>query len=93
VRPAEGHDAACPRGRGERLEAAWKKWNHTHGALTFDVVLHGREGIARSGYKYLARSKSYGRAPGSTEAPASAWELTLLDDSEGDFVAPQYEAL
>jgi hypothetical protein len=77
----------------ERLEALWKQWNHMHGALTFDVLLHGREGIARSGYKYLAQFKSYGRAPGSTEAPASAWELTLLDDSDGDFVAQQYEAL
>lgn len=76
----------------DRLEAAWKKWHHLHGALTFDVLLHGREGIARSGYKYIATTKCYGRAPDNTEAPASTWELTLLDD-ESDFIAQQYEAL
>jgi hypothetical protein len=76
-----------------RLAAAWKKWSHMHGALTFDVLLHGREGIARSGYKYIAEHKSYGHAPGRTDAPASTWELTLLDDNEADFIAQQYEAL
>lgn len=75
-----------------RLAAVWKKWNHMHGALTFDILLHGKEGIARSGYKYIVENKCYGRAPGSTEAPASSWELTLLDD-EPAFIAQQNEAL
>jgi hypothetical protein len=77
----------------DRLAAVWTKWRETHGAQRFDILLHGREGIARSGYKYIAKHKSYGRAPGSTEAPVSAWELTLLDDDEADFIAQQYEAL
>ena len=64
-----------------------------HGAMTFDVLLHGREGIARSGYKYIAADKCYGHAPGNTEAPATAWELTLLDDDAGAFISQQYEAL
>ena len=80
-------------GARDRLAAAWKKWRHLHGASTFDVLLHGREGIARSGYKYIAKQKSYGRAPGSTDAPATVWELTLLDDDEAAFIAQQYEAL
>ena len=77
----------------ERLVAVWKKWNHMHGSRTFDVLLHGREGIARSGYKYIEANKSYGRADGSTEAPSSQWELTLLDPDDADFIAQQYEAL
>lgn len=75
-----------------RLSAVWTTWKHMHGALTFDVLLHGKEGIARSGYKYIAQTKCYGRAPGSTDAPVSSWELTLLDD-EPEFVAQQNEAL
>ena len=75
-----------------RLEAVFRKWSRTHGALTFDVLLHGKAGIARSGYKYIAKYKSYGRDPGSTEAPASSWELTLLDN-EPEFIAQQHEAL
>lgn len=76
-----------------RLAAAVAKWKHLHGADTYDVLLHGREGIARSGYKYVAARKGYGRAPGSTDAPASQHELELLDPDDGDFVAQQYEAL
>jgi hypothetical protein len=86
VPPAEAQAAT------RRLEAMWKKWSHMHGALRFDILLHGKEGVARSGYKYIAATKSYGRAPGSTEAPLSSWELTLLDD-EPAFIAQQYAAL
>jgi hypothetical protein len=75
-----------------RLSAVFEQWSHMHGALRFDVLLHGKEGVVRSGYKYLVKFKSYGREPGSTEAPMSSWELTLLDD-EPAFIAQQHEAL
>jgi hypothetical protein len=77
----------------DRLAAAYKKWSHMHGAQRFDILLHGREGIARSGYKYIAKTKCYGRAPGDTDAPVTAWELMLLDHDDADFIAQQYEAL
>jgi hypothetical protein len=63
-----------------------------HGAKTLDILLHGTEGIVRSGYKYIAKYKSYGSDPGNTEAPVSSWQLTLLDD-EPAYIAQQHEAL
>lgn len=74
-----------------RIAAVFEKWKEMHGAQTFDILLHGKEGIRRNGYKYIAKYKSYGNEEGFA-APSSSWELTLLDN-EPAFIAQQHEAL
>ncbi|MFO0710828.1 MAG: hypothetical protein U0353_13365 [Sandaracinus sp.] len=72
------------------LEAILKKRNATHAAARLDVMLHGREGIARRGYKYSPKSKCFQTS--DRDEPSNAQDL-LFCDGDADFVASQFAAL
>jgi hypothetical protein len=72
------------------LEAILKKRNATHAAARLDVMLHGREGIARRGYKYSPKSKCF--QTNDSADPSNAQDLLFCDD-DADFVASQFAAL
>jgi hypothetical protein len=73
-----------------RLEALFAKKGDEYGAAALDIMLHGRAGIARSGYKYSTKFKSYQRNDSSD--PSNVSDLCFCD-GEGEFVAQQFAAL
>lgn len=75
----------------DRLEALYAARQRRHGSLELDVLLHGKEGIVRSGYKYIKETDSYGRQPGS-DAPVSAYQLLYLD-GEADYIVSSQRRL
>lgn len=74
----------------ERLEALFISQEPTYGTAPFDIMLHGRQGIARRGYKYSTKFKSYQR--NDSADPSNVQDLCLCD-GEGAFVAQQFAAL
>lgn len=71
-------------------QAKIHKW---YGGAKLDILLHGREGIRRSGYKYSVEYKSYGtHRKGGEDDPSNTTDRCYLDEDR-DFVAQQYEAL
>jgi hypothetical protein len=84
VPPAE-HAAAIA-----RLEALYKKKAGMHGAHALDILLHGREGIRRSGYKYNPASDCYGTS--DSDEPVSTSQLQLVA-GEPEFLADSVRRL
>jgi hypothetical protein len=74
-----------------RLEALCATRASRHGALRLDVLLHGKEGILRSGYKYDEAQDCYGHLPG-VDAPPSSSDLILLN-GEAEAICHWQEAL
>lgn len=74
----------------ERLEALLERSQKEYGAAQLDIMLHGREGIARCGYKYSTLYKSYQRSP--NDEPSNVADLCYCD-GDGEFVAQQLAAL
>ena len=74
----------------ERLEVLFEKRKKTHAGATLDILLHGREGIARSGYKYSVKFKSFQRNDSSD--PSNVHDLCFCDDDQA-IVAAQFHAL
>jgi hypothetical protein len=73
-----------------RLEELFKQQPKSYGTAPLDIMLHGREGIARSGYKYSTKFRSYQRNDSSD--PSNVVDLCVCDD-DGEFVAQQFAAL
>lgn len=73
-----------------RLEALLTAKATTYGADPLDIMLHGREGIARSGYKYSTKFRSYQR--NDSADPSNVDDLCYCD-GDGAFVAQQFAAL
>lgn len=73
-----------------RLEMLFEKKKMMFAAANLDIALHGREGIARVGYKYSTTYKSYGRS--DKDEPSNVVDLCFCD-GEPEFVASQFAAL
>ncbi|MDP3504312.1 MAG: hypothetical protein Q8S33_28505 [Myxococcales bacterium] len=73
-----------------RLEALFQKKQKMFAAANLDILLHGREGIARVGYKYSVKFKSYQR--GASADPSNVLDLCYCDE-DPEFVASQFQAL
>jgi hypothetical protein len=73
-----------------RLEELLEKKQDQYGAAALDIMLHGSAGIARHGYKYSTKFKSYQRNDSSD--PSNVNDLSFCD-GERDFVAQQFAAL
>lgn len=73
-----------------KLEALLEKKKQAFASAQLDILLNGREGIARRGYKYSLTFKSYQRND-STD-PSNVGDLCYCDD-DSDFVASQFQAL
>ncbi|MDP3234861.1 MAG: hypothetical protein Q8N26_18910 [Myxococcales bacterium] len=73
-----------------RLELLFKERQKTFAAANLDIMLHGREGIARVGYKYSLTYKAYGRS--DKDEPSNVLDLCFCD-GEPEFVSSQFEAL
>lgn len=82
--PAESNAARA------RLEALYEERKDQYGGAAIDIALHGREGIARRGYKYSTKFKSYQRNDSSD--PSNVNDLCLCD-GDPEFVAQQFAAL
>lgn len=82
--PAESNAARA------RIEKLLEKNQDEYGAAALDIMLHGSAGIARRGYKYSTKFKSYQRNDSSD--PSNVSDLCFCDD-ERDFVAQQFAAL
>lgn len=74
-----------------RLETLYEARKQHHGAQKLDILLHGREGLVRSGYKYNLLNKCFQTTVGSND-PSNVLDLGFLD-GEADFVAQHFEAL
>lgn len=72
------------------LEALLEKKQKAFAAAQLDILLNGREGIARRGYKYSLTFKSYQRNDGAD--PSNVADLCYCDD-DSEFVAAQFQAL
>lgn len=73
-----------------KLEALLEKKEKTFAAAQLDILLNGREGIARRGYKYSLKFKSYQR--NDSGDPSNVADLCYCDD-DPEFVASQFQAL
>ncbi len=74
----------------EALESILAARARTHAAARLDVMLHGREGIARRGYKYSPKYKSFQTS--DRDEPSNVQDLLFCDGDAG-FVASQFAAL
>ena len=74
----------------KRLETVYAKWKDLHGAKQLGIMLGGREAIARVGYKYSTKFKSYQRGEG--DDPSNVGDLCFCD-GETDWIASQFAAL
>lgn len=73
-----------------RLEALLEQRDETHAAANLDMLLNGKKGIARRGYKYSVKFKSFQR--NDSADPSNVLDLCYCD-GEQDFVAAQFQAL
>ncbi|MBL8938789.1 MAG: hypothetical protein JNM69_29785 [Archangium sp.] len=73
-----------------KLEALLEKKKKAFASAQLDILLHGREGIARHGYKYSLKFKSYQR--NDSGDPSNVGDLCYCDD-DSEFVASQFQAL
>lgn len=73
-----------------RLEALYEKKKKMFAAVDLDILLHGKEAIARVGYKYSLLYKSYQRS--DKDEPSNVLDLCFCD-GEPAFVASQFAAL
>ncbi|MFO0596641.1 MAG: hypothetical protein U0228_15095 [Myxococcaceae bacterium] len=83
--PPGESNAAC-----ERLEALYLRHRDQFASAGLDILLHGREAIARRGYKYSTKFKSYQR--NDSADPSNVLDLCYCD-GDGEWVASQFEAL
>lgn len=72
------------------LESLHEKWKGEHGAKQLAILLEGREGIRRVGYKYSTKFKCYVRD--DSDEPSNVADLCFCD-GEGEWVAAQFAAL
>lgn len=74
----------------QRLEALLEAKQAEYGSAQLDLMLHGREAIARCGYKYSTKFKSYQRS--ANDEPSNVHDLCYCHD-DGPYVAQQFAAL
>jgi hypothetical protein len=72
------------------LEALLRTRARSVASVALDIMLHGREGIARCGYKYSSEFKSFRR--NDSADPSNVRDL-LFCDGDAEFVAAQFAAL
>lgn len=72
------------------LEALLKKKDKTFAAANLDILLHGRPAIAKRGYKYSSKFKSFQR--NDSADPSNVSDLLRCDD-DAEWIADQFSAL
>lgn len=74
-----------------RLEALFEAKRQLFASARLDFLLHGPAGIARRGYKYIPKFKSFGTSD-SSEHPSNVADLCFCDGAPA-FVAAQFRLL